>query len=286
MGVIEDLKPTEKPRVMDLLNDIGVDVSMWANMKGGASKAASNPKYCYNWSYEQPGELVAVCLWHPGLKIERGKVVYRLHPKSRGSRRPEPGGSAWNKRAADMDGNIGKAYSEQLPIRVIVVEGEQRNPKDPKPKASKVEYRLLDTVPWAVTEYDFTTGECLLVRGAKPEVPAIAAADIELSWFEGTRRRGFIYHRRRESKARREKIREVLKATGKLVCEVPKCGFDFEQRFGKLGKGYAQVHHLEPLGKSPREGKVTKLSDLAIVCANCHVMIHIGGECRPLKGLL
>ena len=75
MGLIEDLKPTEKPRVMDLLHNIGVDVSMWADMKGGARKAASNPKYCYNWSYEQPGEFVAVCLWYPGLKIEGGKVV-------------------------------------------------------------------------------------------------------------------------------------------------------------------------------------------------------------------
>ncbi len=210
MGLIEDLKPTEKPRVMDLLHNIGVDVSMWADMKGGARKAASNPKYCYNWSYEQPGEFVAVCLWYPGLKIEGGKVVYRLHPKSRGSRRPEPGGSTWNKRAADMDQSIGKAYSEQLPIRVIVVEGQQRNPKDPKPKASKVEYRLLDTVPWAVSEYDYATGECLLVRGAKPEAPAVTTADIELSWFEGTWKRAFIFHRRHEGqRPRAQKIREI-----------------------------------------------------------------------------
>ena len=124
-----------------------------------------------------------------------------------------------------------------------------------------------------------------MVRGAKPEAPAVTTADIELSWFEGTWKRAFIFHRRRESKAPREKIREVLKLTGKLVCEVPKCGFDFEARFGKLGRGYAQVHHLDPLSKSPKEGKITKPSDLAIVCANCHVMIHIGGECRPLKGL-
>jgi 5-methylcytosine-specific restriction enzyme A len=67
---------------------------------------------------------------------------------------------------------------------------------------------------------------------------------------------------------------------------VPKCSFDFEKSYGKLGKGYAQVHHLDPLSKSPKEGKFTKLSDLAVVCANCHVMIHVGGECRPLRGLI
>jgi 5-methylcytosine-specific restriction enzyme A len=114
----------------------------------------------------------------------------------------------------------------------------------------------------------------------------VKTADIEKSWFEGWKLPAFVFHRRREGMARREKIRDVINRTGKLVCEVPKCGFDFEQRYGKLGKGYAQVHHLEPLSKSPKEGKVTKLSDLAIVCANCHVMIHIGGDCQSLKGLI
>jgi 5-methylcytosine-specific restriction protein A len=287
MTELSDLKPTSKPLVMDLLKDVGVDVSQWAKMKGGAAKAASNPKYCYNWSFEQPGEVVAVCLWYPGLKKEGGKIVHRLHPKSRGSIRPEPGGGSWNRRAADLDKHISLAFSQQLPIRVIVVEGEQRNPSDPKPKASVVEARLLDDVAWAVTEYDFSTGKCLLVRGAKPEAPAIIAPDVELSWFEGWRKQAFIFHRRREAKARREKIKEAKALNGgKLICEVPNCDFDFSERYGKPGEGYAQVHHLEPLSKSPKEGRPTKLKDLAVVCANCHVMIHRGGECRPLKGLI
>ena len=29
-------------------------------------------------------------------------------------------------------------------------------------------------------------------------------------------------------------------------------------------------------------GREVKLKDLAVVCANCHAMIHIGGKCRPL----
>jgi 5-methylcytosine-specific restriction protein A len=287
MTELSDLKPTSKPLVMDLLKDVGVDVSQLAKMKGGAAKAASNPKYCYNWSFEQPGEVVAVCLWYPGLKKEGGKIVHRLHPKSRGSIRPEPGGGSWNRRAADLDKHISLAFSQQLPIRVIVVEGEQRNPSDPKPKASVVEARLLDNVAWAVTEYNFSTGEWLLVRGAKPEAPAIIAPDVELSWFEGWRKRAFIFHRRREAKARREKIKQAKALNGgKLICEVPNCDFDFGERYGKLGEGYVQVHHLEPLSKSPKEGRPIKLKDLAVVCANCHVMIHLGGECRPLKGLI
>ncbi|WP_370693652.1 HNH endonuclease [Nitrospira tepida] len=67
---------------------------------------------------------------------------------------------------------------------------------------------------------------------------------------------------------------------------MPKCGFDFGKRYGRIGIGYAQVHHLRPLSSVPAKGVKSKLSHLAIVCANCHVMIHHGGQCRPLKNLI
>jgi hypothetical protein len=43
MGAIEELQPTERLLVMNLLDQAGVDVSAWALGKGGARKAASNP---------------------------------------------------------------------------------------------------------------------------------------------------------------------------------------------------------------------------------------------------
>ena len=48
---------------------------------------------------------------------------------------------------------------------------------------------------------------------------------------------------------------------------------------------YAQVHHLQPLSDRTMPGK-TSLDDLAVVCANCHVMIHRGGNCRALTNLI
>jgi 5-methylcytosine-specific restriction enzyme A len=146
---------------------------------------------------------------------------------------------------------------------------------------------LLDDTPWAVTEYYHSAGECWLVRGEKPTVPAVDAADLEAAWFEGRRQRAFVYHRRREARARREKIRQALAENGgRLFCEVLNCGFDFVERYGPLGEGYAQVHHLLPLSSSHSDGRNVRLKDLAIVCANCHVMIHIGGKCRSLRGLI
>ncbi|BDN87800.1 hypothetical protein [Aeromonas caviae] len=66
---VEDLKPKERLRVMDLVSEAGIDVSDWANFKGGEGKAASNPKYCYEWSYENTNKSIIVLnLWYEDIK--------------------------------------------------------------------------------------------------------------------------------------------------------------------------------------------------------------------------
>jgi len=68
----------------------------------------------------------------------------------------------------------------------------------------------------------------------------------------------------------------VLQETGKLICEV--CEFDFVEVYGELGHGFAECHHIVPVSELVDDHK-TKLADLAIVCANCHRMLH---KARPL----
>uniref|UniRef100_UPI0034A31B69 HNH endonuclease n=1 Tax=Streptomyces sp. SNU607 TaxID=2718875 RepID=UPI0034A31B69 len=79
-------------------------------------------------------------------------------------------------------------------------------------------------------------------------------------------------HRARERNKglRKKKIASVLQRGGQLACEA--CGFDFEQTYGERGAGYIECHHVVPLHEAG-EGR-TKLSDLALICANCHRMIH------------
>lgn len=111
-------------------------------------------------------------------------------------------------------------------------------------------------------------------------------ADQEISAFEGDARMAFVRHRKREQKLRGAKLKQAReKLRGRLICEVPRCGFDFEAVYGELGRDYAQVHHLKPLGDRTTPSE-TKLTDLAIVCANCHAMIHRGGKCRTLDDLI
>jgi len=109
----------------------------------------------------------------------------------------------------------------------------------------------------------------------------------EVVRIEGLPRSSTVRKRSRSSSLRARKIAAVMNASpdGRLRCEVPGCGFDFEQIYGVIGKGFAHVHHLTPFGGDSSE-RETKLSDLAVVCANCHAMIHIGGENRTLNGLI
>jgi predicted HNH restriction endonuclease len=111
-------------------------------------------------------------------------------------------------------------------------------------------------------------------------------SDLELGSFtEGRMRQLFIKHRSREYKLRDAKVTAVIQKTGALRCEVPRCGFDFGETYGEIGDGYIHVHHKNLLSKAASKGIKTSIDDLAVVCANCHAMIHRHGKSRPLHEL-
>jgi 5-methylcytosine-specific restriction protein A len=94
-------------------------------------------------------------------------------------------------------------------------------------------------------------------------------------------------HRTRERSRglREKKIREALTRGQRLSCEA--CGFDYVQVYGERGAGYIECHHTMPL-HVVGEGR-TRLRDLALICANCHRVIHKGASwltMDELRGLI
>lgn len=78
-------------------------------------------------------------------------------------------------------------------------------------------------------------------------------------------------YRERDRRLVKKKKESVLKKVGYLACEV--CSFRYDQVYGPLGAGYIECHHTKPVYlMKPDES--TYLTDLALVCANCHRMLH------------
>lgn len=78
--------------------------------------------------------------------------------------------------------------------------------------------------------------------------------------------------RERSAKLRAAKKKRVLDENGRLACEG--CGIDFQERYGERGTGFIECHHLKPLS-TLKPGQRTRLDDLALLCSNCHRMVHV-----------
>jgi hypothetical protein len=101
--------------------------------------------------------------------------------------------------------------------------------------------------------------------------PPIAEEDDESAFPEG--RETYALHRKLERDGRLPKRAKAarLANTGKLECEA--CAFEFAAAFGQLGVGFIEAHHRVPVHKLDGSTK-TKAEDLALVCPNCHRMLH------------
>ena len=107
----------------------------------------------------------------------------------------------------------------------------------------------------------------LIVKNILDKLPDIDAGK------EGKPRLVLHLSRERNQKLVKAKKEYALRTNRKLSCEV--CGFDFAKVYDEVGEGFCEVHHLTPLAQADGEGETT-LEDLAIVCSNCHRMLHRG----------
>lgn len=90
-----------------------------------------------------------------------------------------------------------------------------------------------------------------------------------------------LKHRARErNQAVIKKAKEIFKQKhGELICQV--CGFSFSEKYGDIGRDFIEGHHTIPLSCLNSETK-TRPDDIALVCSNCHRMLH---RKRPWLGM-
>jgi len=87
---------------------------------------------------------------------------------------------------------------------------------------------------------------------------------------------GRIVERIHKSRERNSKVIKIAKQNyktkyGKLTCQI--CEFDFEANYGEVGIDYIEGHHTIPVSSMNFDDK-TKPEDIAMLCSNCHKMVH------------
>lgn len=108
------------------------------------------------------------------------------------------------------------------------------------------------------------------VASAPPdEVPNFTLG--ELTAKETERRLVSHYRIERSDKIRNAKVKLFTEKHGEALCE--NCTFSFGAKYGERGKGFIEVHHIQPLA-ALLPNTITKLSDLLLLCSNCHRMVH------------
>jgi 5-methylcytosine-specific restriction protein A len=116
---------------------------------------------------------------------------------------------------------------------------------------------------------------------AETAARALPPVDDESEAVEG--RLLFRQHRMRERDPdiTRRKKAAAMEQFGRLGCEV--CDFDFAAAYGQLGAGFMECHHRLPLATAGI--RTTQLADLALVCPNCHRMLHRARPALTVEGL-
>lgn len=270
MSILESIRPKERIRIYDMVRAAGVDVTDWEASKGRVASAAANPKYCYNWSFVEPGKVVVLNLWHSDMEESDGVVTNEWNAREIARTAKA---SVTVHRAKAQDEAIQEAYRENLPIRMVICEGKKRS--DPDSTASKVSLRFLDPEPWHVEKYNQANGQCTLMRGLGGGTERYAdqfdMPEPVGGPAEKVAKNGSAYVRRPE-------VRRFALVRANGHCEY--CGKEgFLMRGGKV---YLETHHVVPL----HEGGSDTVNNVAALCPNHHREAHHGTSRVAIRNTL
>lgn len=124
---------------------------------------------------------------------------------------------------------------------------------------------------WLVQDFHLFVHRKILGLYKKREKEIKIADELEPTAIEGNSKLATHLRYERNSSLIKKIKQQTILENKMLNCEV--CGFSFLDIYGEVGEGFIEAHHINPL--SEREGEcVTKKEDIALICSNCHRMLH------------
>jgi len=168
--------------------------------------------------------------------------------------------------------------------RVLEFQHLDRDPEcaDKKPKRARDVWSVWGEKPHAeIARIADAIKKCVVAE----EIRAVGDTHLEYNYHVVESQILTRVHTVRERNQRivrlkKEKFQDENK--GRLFCEA--CDFDFANRYPRHGDGYIECHHIKPLSEL-RPGDETALDDLALLCSNCHRMVHYRRPWLDMSGL-
>jgi 5-methylcytosine-specific restriction enzyme A len=266
MGILEELRPRSRERIMDLVSAAGVDTREWRESESGAA----NPKFCYEWAFKEPGKVVVVNLAHRDIVEDQGNVWQNIDLNALKTRYAA-GNSKRMSRLDTLARELEVAFRTELPVRVVIFDGDLADETTAKP--TRVTSRELDAVPWAVTSCDPSARTYTLTRGASAQryIDQFAITDGNVAPAEKKTVVSQVFER-----SAHVRQRALQRAAGRCeFCRQP--GFTTAS-----GQIYLETHHIVPLSES---GPDTD-DNVAALCANHHKQAHFGEGRSELRSVL
>jgi hypothetical protein len=113
------------------------------------------------------------------------------------------------------------------------------------------------------------------IRTLKKAAKGVRESIRQTEAMEGeTYRKEAIFRRRNRT------LIQAIKANSDYRCEV--CGFSFREAYGAIGQEYIIAHHLRLISSGVAK---TTPDDVALLCANCHSMVHTKNPPIPIENL-
>lgn len=265
-ALLADIAPKSKRLVFDLLRETGFNLDDWISSSSSATAYKANPKYCYDWSFHEPGRFIVLNIWHPSLEYEGGQIRVSGNFRTDAARYSNViKKTTWSRRAIHADNTIQAALRDNLAVRLILLIGRQRGGELPADVRSEVMLRELDPEPWTITKYDWATGDFEVTRG----VLATEFVDqFDLAQSEAILPTKVSYEA--TAFVRDPEVRRLVLKRARGICEL--CGVrGFEMVSGAL---YLETHHVVPLSEDGPDN----LWNVVAICANDHRRAHYSAD--------
>lgn len=291
---LESLRPRQNRKIMDLVEEAGIDVAPWGVKKDGSvvKNPRENPAYCFEWGFGGKGQSTVLCIWHHSLSIsqdlilyedsirQRASKLYRIATDRSNSSYIQSSARRQARRAEKFDSLLQWAYRKHEPVRVIILEGKSPSQPELDWETFKVKYRMLDSKVWYVHSYSDGDGSCRLVRKAPPdgvvltENVALPSQSVFVDQFSFTelaskhQSTGFVFDRS-------PKIRQMVLERAAGVCEC--CGAPgFKMDNGSI---FLETHHVIPLSEHGPDEEW----NVVAICPNDHRRAHFAEDRTPLR---